>query len=77
MGSSGLVDHFSKRIGHLTDPKVATNFCHNPHMTPDLAKEFFRLLANFSPPWVLTMLVAVVLAWRTPEIIRELRRKRP
>jgi hypothetical protein len=44
-------------------------------MPPDTAAGFFALLSSFSPPWVLMMLVGVVLAWRSPEIIRELRRK--
>jgi hypothetical protein len=44
-------------------------------MPPDAAAGFFGLLASFSPPWVLAMLVGVVLAWRSPDIIRELRRR--
>jgi hypothetical protein len=44
-------------------------------MTPDMAAGFFGLLSSFSPPWVLAVLVAVILAWQSPKIIKELRRK--
>ena len=46
-------------------------------MPPDAAASFFRMLGSFSPPWVVLILVAVILAWRLPDIIRELRRKGP
>jgi len=46
-------------------------------MPPDFAASFFALLASFSPPWALALLVGGILCWRSPQIIRELRRKRP
>jgi hypothetical protein len=46
-------------------------------MTPDTAVGFFSLLSSFSPGWALALLVAGILCWRSPQIIRELRRKRP
>ena len=45
-------------------------------MSPDTAAAFFKFLSGYSPPWVVLTLVAVVLAYQTPKIIRELRRKR-
>ena len=35
-------------------------------------KEFFTFLARFSPAWVTIMLVAMILAYRSPDIIRAL-----
>jgi hypothetical protein len=35
------------------------------------ATELFRLLGNFQPGWVLAILVAMILAYRSPQLIRE------
>ena len=37
--------------------------------------ELFGFLATFGPAWALAFLVAGILAWQSPKIIRELRRK--
>jgi hypothetical protein len=42
-----------------------------------LPSDFFALVGRFSGPWALAMLVVGILAWQSPKIIRELRRKRP
>jgi hypothetical protein len=42
-------------------------------MPPD----FFGILGRFSPEWALALLVAGILCWRSPQIIREIRRRRP
>jgi hypothetical protein len=41
-------------------------------MYPDAPTEFFRLLSNFEPGWVLAILVAMILAHRSPQLVREL-----
>lgn len=46
-------------------------------MPSDTAAGFFGLLSSFSPGWAFALLVAAILCWRSPDIIRELRRKRP
>jgi len=38
-------------------------------------QSFFNFLSTYSPPWALAIFVAVVLSWRTPDIIREVRRR--
>ena len=44
-------------------------------MTPDAISGFLIFLGNLSPMWGLAFLVAAILCWRSPDIIRELRRK--
>ena len=39
--------------------------------------EFFGFLITYGLVWAFALLVAGILAWRSPQIIRELRRKRP
>ncbi|MBV8753351.1 MAG: hypothetical protein JO328_10895 [Hyphomicrobiales bacterium] len=36
----------------------------------EAAKEFFEFLRNFTPIWVIAILVAVILAYRMPSIIQ-------
>jgi len=39
-----------------------------------LTKEFWEVLGDLSAPWIFVILVGVILAKQTPQIIRELRR---
>ena len=41
-------------------------------MTPEIAAEFLKLISNFEPRCALALLVAGILAWRSPQIIKEL-----
>jgi hypothetical protein len=41
-------------------------------MTGEAMGEFVRVLANFEPAWVLYIVVAAILAYRSPLIIKEL-----
>jgi hypothetical protein len=41
-------------------------------MSGETMSEFAKLLANFEPVWVLWIVVAAVLAYRSPQIIKEL-----
>jgi len=36
------------------------------------ATEFFRLLAHFEPKWALALLVAGILSWHSPKLVKEL-----
>jgi hypothetical protein len=45
-------------------------------MPPDALSGFFIFLSSLSPTWGLAFLIAAILSWRSPEIIRELRRRR-
>jgi hypothetical protein len=44
----------------------------NPIVNSEAASEFFKLLGNFQPGWVLAILVGLVVAYQLPLIIREL-----
>jgi hypothetical protein len=39
--------------------------------SPEAASEFFKLLGNFQPGWVLAIVVAAILAHRSPLLLRE------
>jgi hypothetical protein len=41
-------------------------------MSPEAATEFFKMLGNFQPGWVLAIIVAAILAYRFPQIVKEL-----
>jgi hypothetical protein len=41
-------------------------------MSPEAATEFFRMLGNFQPGWVLAIIVTAILAYRFPQIVKEL-----
>jgi hypothetical protein len=41
-------------------------------MGPEAATEFIKMLGNLQPGWVLAIVVAAILAYRSPQIIREL-----
>jgi hypothetical protein len=41
-------------------------------MSPEAATEFVRMLGNFQPGWVLAIVVAAIIAYRLPLILREL-----
>jgi hypothetical protein len=41
-------------------------------MSPEAAAEFVRMLVNFQPGWVLAIVVAAILAYRLPQILKEL-----
>jgi len=40
-------------------------------MSPEVAAEFLKLISNFEPRWALALLVAGILSWRSPQIIKE------
>jgi hypothetical protein len=40
-------------------------------MTKEITPELVRLLQNFPPQWVMAIVVAMILSYRLPEIIRE------
>jgi hypothetical protein len=40
-------------------------------MSPEDVAEFLKLISNFEPKWALAMLVAGILSWRLPQIIKE------
>ena len=41
-------------------------------MIAEAATEFFKLLGNFQPAWVLAIVVASIIAYRLPQLIREI-----
>jgi hypothetical protein len=41
-------------------------------MNGEAMAEFFKFLSNFEPRWVLILLVAGILSWPAPRIIKEL-----
>jgi hypothetical protein len=41
-------------------------------MSSEAATEFFKMLGNFQPGWVLAILVCVILAYRSPQLVKEL-----
>jgi hypothetical protein len=41
-------------------------------MSPEVADKFFEMLRTFNPGWVLAIIVGAILAYRTPQILREL-----
>jgi hypothetical protein len=41
-------------------------------MGTDATADFFKMLGNFPPGWILLNVVAIILSYRSPQIIREL-----
>jgi hypothetical protein len=41
-------------------------------MTSETAVEFSRVLQNFAPGWVLVIVVAAILAYQSPKLVKEL-----
>jgi hypothetical protein len=41
-------------------------------MSPEAVTKFVEVLATFQPGWVLAIVVAPILAYRTPQIVKEL-----
>jgi hypothetical protein len=44
-------------------------------MPADAVTNFVKLLANFQPWWVLAITVGCILAYRSPDLVREFRRR--
>jgi hypothetical protein len=38
----------------------------------DAVTQFFNVLGKFEPGWVLAILVAMILAYRSPQLVKEL-----
>jgi hypothetical protein len=39
------------------------------------AAEFFKFLAGEQPGWALAIAVSCILAWRSPDLVKEFRRR--
>lgn len=44
-------------------------------MPTEALADFVRLLTNFQPVWVLVITVSCILAYRSPELVKEFRRR--
>jgi hypothetical protein len=40
-----------------------------------VAAEFFKFLASMQPGWALVIAVSCILAWRSPDLVKEFRRR--
>jgi hypothetical protein len=38
----------------------------------EAAADFFKILGNFEPRWVLAILVSMILAYKSPQLVKEL-----
>jgi hypothetical protein len=41
-------------------------------MSPEIVTEFIKLLGNFQPEWVCMIVVSMILAYRSPQLVKEL-----
>jgi hypothetical protein len=44
-------------------------------MATEALADFVKLLANLQPAWVLVIAVSCILAYRSPELVKEFRRR--